>query len=315
MRAPETTPEQSAFMAGLVEHGHLIPSGVPGLHGRGPMFEDVRTRFDALVSRAAAPDSAEQLRFPPMIPKRVLEDVGYLKSFPNLSGSIFGFYGEAAEASELVDRALQHGDWSDLLRQTDVVLLPAACYPSYPAVAARGTLPAEGATLDLGGSYVFRNEPSDDPCRLQMFHQREMVRIGTPDQVLAWRECWIARARSIYASVGLDVDIGVASDPFFGRGGRLLARSQRQLQLKFEVLVQVASPEPTAITSFNYHQEHFGSVFSIVGEDGEIAHSACLGFGLERVTLALFHRHGLEVRDWPAETRRTLLRDGEKTWA
>jgi seryl-tRNA synthetase len=278
------------------------------------VFEDVRTRFDDLVSRIAAEDAPETMRFPPMIPRRVLEDVGYLKSFPNLSGSIFGFYGGNAEANQLVELAAEHGDWSGMLEQSDVVMLPAACYPAYPAIAARGPLPEAGSTLDLGASYVFRNEPSYDPARMQMFHQREMVRIGSPEQVLEWRERWIGRARRIYEEVGIDADVDVASDPFFGRGGRILAQNQRDLQLKFEVLVQIASPGPTAITSFNYHQEHFSSVFDIQCADGERAHTACLGFGLERVTLALFHRHGLDPADWPAEVRRALTRPGESSW-
>ncbi len=66
---------------------------------------------------------------------------------------------------------------------TDLVLTPAACYPVYPAIAARGRLPAGGVTIDAGGSYVFRHEPSRDPARMQMFHQREIVRIGEPEAV------------------------------------------------------------------------------------------------------------------------------------
>ena len=64
----------------------------------------------------------------------------------------------------------------------------------------------------------------------------------------------------------------------------MLADSQKAQKLKFEVLVPVISPEqPTAVCSFNYHQDHFGRVFEIRTADGEVAHTACLGFGLERV--------------------------------
>ena len=56
----------------------------------------------------------------------------------------------------------------------------------------------------------------------------------------------------------------MASDPFFGRGGRMLAVSQRELKLKFEILVPVISEEkPTAVCSFNCHQDHFGKIFDI----------------------------------------------------
>lgn len=306
MSVAQGTSEQQAFLLELIEHGLYLPSGEPGIYGRGSVFESVRNGFDALVSRTAAPDQADTPRFPPIIPRRTLEKAGYLKSFPNLCGSVFSFAGNEFGAIDLVERASRGDDWSMHLTMTDVVLVPAACYPAYPAMAARGPLPAGGLTLDLGGSYVFRNEPSGDPARLQMFHQREMVRMGDVDHVLDWRERWMKRAAAIFGQVDLDFKMEIASDPFFGRGGRLLAKNQRELGLKFEVLVPIASPERTAVTSFNYHQEHFGSTFDIQQHDGRVAHTACLGFGLERVTLAIFRRHGLDPEKWPASVREAL---------
>ena len=92
-------------------------------------------------------------------------------------------------------------------------MVPAACYPAYPAMALRGPLPKGGVTLDLGGCYVFRNEPSGDPARLQMFHQREMVRIGEADDILAWRETWMDRAKTIFEQCGLDATLAVGIRP------------------------------------------------------------------------------------------------------
>jgi len=133
-----------------------------------------------------------------------------------------------------------------------------------------------------------------------------MVRIGDVEDVLEWREKWMKRAQSIFEQVGLNAQLDVASDPFFGRGGKLLAKSQREQGLKFEVLVPIASPERTAVSSFNFHQEHFGSVFGIQQHDGSVANSACLGFGLERITLALFRAHGMDPRQWPVQVREAL---------
>ena len=300
------TAGQSAFLQELVDAGHFLPSGEPGVYGRGQIFEQVRNRFDALVNSYSEQDSPEMPRFPPLIPRRTLERAGYLKSFPHLCGAVFSFAGKEMQAMELLETASKGEDWSSFLTMTDVVLVPAACYPAYPAMAARGPLPKGGRTLDLGASYVFRNEPSGDPARLQMFHQREMIRMGSTEQVLEWREKWMARAVRIFEQVSLDALLDAASDPFFGRGGKLLAKSQREQGLKFEVLVQIASPERTAVSSFNFHQEHFSSVFGIQQHDGSIANTACLGFGLERITLALFRAHGMDPAQWPAPVRQAL---------
>jgi seryl-tRNA synthetase len=282
--------EQSAFAETLVEAGLLIPTRARGVYGRGALFEEVRLRFESLVTAAAAADRAEPVAFPPVLPRADLEDVGYFDFFPHLAGSIF----------ELGDEDSKRGQ-----RMTELALLPAACYPVFPAIARRGPLPAGGVTIDTGPAYVFRREPSDDPTRLQIFQLRELVRIGTPEDALGWRDAWLGRGGQLLNGLGLDTCVDVASDPFFGRAGTMLAESQRTQQLKFELRVEITEGQPTAVASFNYHQDHFGTTFGI-RTAGEIAHSACLGFGDERVTIALFHRHGLDVQRWPADVRRAL---------
>jgi seryl-tRNA synthetase len=135
----------------------------------------------------------------------------------------------------------------------------------------------------------------------------EFVRLGTPDQALAHRDFWLQKAQAILKSIGLPVEPIVANDPFFGRGGRVMKATQREQNLKYELIVPICSEEkPTAITSCNYHLDHFGSVFNIKTADGNVAHSACMGFGLERIALALFKHHGLDTAKWPASVRERM---------
>jgi seryl-tRNA synthetase len=295
-----------AFLAALVRAGHLVPSGVAGVYGRGHAFEMVRRAFDELLTREMADQRAEVLRFPPVIPRHGFESSEYLRSFPHLAGTIFGFAGTEGEALEQFELANRHEDWSRFQTMTDLVLAPAACYPVYAAIGARPPLPADGIVIDPGDAWVFRHEPSDDPARLQMFHMRELVRIGPPETVLAWRDGWIERGLTILRSLGLDAAADLAADPFFGRSGRMLAASQREQQLKVEILAPIAGPERTAIASFNYHQGYFSSLHGIAREDGGTVHTACLGFGHERIVLALLERHGLAVDAWPADVRDRL---------
>jgi len=176
-------------------------------------------------------------------------------------------------------------------------------------MARRGPLPAQGRTIDVL-SYCFRHEPSLDPARMQMFRQREYVRLGNPEQVMAFRQMWIDRGSLLVSLLKLPVDVDLANDPFFGRGGKIVADSQRAQALKFELLIPVANADSkTACLSFNYHMDHFGAIWKIECEDGSVAHTGCVGFGMERITLALLRHHGLDVNAWPDEVRALLWGD------
>jgi seryl-tRNA synthetase len=295
------SPEQMSYLDELVEGGLLTRTGVHGVYARGGPFERVRLGFDALVTRTAAPESPEPLYFPPLLPREQLERSGYLGSFPHLAGTVFSFEGDEQDAAAQLELASQHEDWSGFQHMSEMVLSPAACYPLYPAVAARGLLPVGGLTLDTGDSYVFRREPSNDPARMQIFHMREIVRVAERETVIAWREEWRARAEELLRSLGLEIELDIANDPFFGRSGRILASAQRDQELKWELLAPVAGDKPTAIASSNYHQDHFGHTYTLHTASDEPAHTGCMAFGEERITLALFSAHGLDLGSWPQE--------------
>lgn len=292
------------FYAGLVQNRLIIPVGVQGAFGRGAVFEDVLERFNGLITRLAKDDGAEVYTFPPIIDRRILEKVDYLDSFPHLCGSVHSFFGKERESRDLSERVHAGRPYGDMLGPTQVVLNPAACYPVYPSFT--GTVPAAGRLVTML-NWVYRHEPSPEPTRMQSFRVREFVRVGTPDQVVEWRDMWLQRGLKLLQSLELPAVPDVASDPFFGRAGKMLAVSQKELKLKFEVVVPVISAEnPTAVCSFNFHQEHFGSAFEIRTQDGKTANTACLGFGLERVVMALFKTHGFDTQRWPEATRRLL---------
>lgn len=295
---------QRSYLDQLLEGGVLLATGVAGVYGKSRLFEQVLQGFDSYVSDMGIDQRAEVFRFPPVINRKEFEKSDYLKSFPHLTGTVHGFRGTERDHADLLGRLERGDDWTQHFHSTDVVLTPAACYPVYPAAA--GVLPAAGRLFDVQ-SYCFRYEPSDDPARMQMFRMHEYVRAGSPDQVRAFRDLWLERAQEMLRAVGLEAEAVIANDPFFGRGGAMLAANQRDQSLKFELVVPITSPEArTAVVSCNHHQDHFGGAFGINTESGEPAHTGCVGFGLERITLALFKVHGLELADWPTPVR-TLL--------
>jgi seryl-tRNA synthetase len=281
------------------------PLGVDGVYGRTALYEGVIERLAALITRQRDP-SAEVLRFPPVMSRRQLEKSGYLKSFPNLLGCVCALHGSESTIRSAADLHESGGDWTSGLAASDLVLSPAACYPLYPLVASRGRLPDGGLIFDVAAD-CFRREPSRSLDRLQSFRMREYVRIGSPDEITAFREGWMQRARGLADQLALPYAVDVANDPFFGRVGQIMAVSQLQQSLKFELLIPYyPTAKPTACMSFNYHREHFGQVWGIQDGKNELAHTGCVAFGMDRLAVALFANHGVDPARWPASTRTAL---------
>jgi len=288
----------------LLEHGLLVATGVDGLYARSGRLEDVIEGLQRFVERLAEDERPERLRFPPLMPRVAFEQTDYLRSFPNLTGSIHTFTGNDRDHAALLATLEDGGDWSTALTPTPTVLCSAACHPVYPLLT--GTLPEDGRRFDVIG-WCFRHEPSHDPARMQSFRQHEKVYVGDSDGALAHSDTWLERGLEALTGLGLDVRSEVANDPFFGRLGRMLAANQREEAAKFEIVATVANADaPTAISSANYHGDHFGHAFDITTSDGNVAHTACIGFGLERIALALVVRHGFDIDQWPHAVREQL---------
>jgi seryl-tRNA synthetase len=283
----------------------LLPTGIDGVYARTAIYEQVADGLGALISRYREPDT-EVLRFPPVMSRRQVEKSGYLKSFPHFLGCVSCLGGAEADVHAAVARSEAGEDWTEGLSAADLVLSPAACYPVYPLVASRGNVPGRGLTFDVACD-CFRREPSKMLDRLQSFRMREYVCIGAPAQVDEFRRAWMTRAQTLATQLGLAWRIDTASDPFFGRGGKLMAMSQVEQALKFELLIPVRSvDEPTACMSFNCHRDHFGATWNLRTDNGEMAHTGCVAFGIDRLTLALFASHGVDLPLWPVAVRKAL---------
>jgi seryl-tRNA synthetase len=257
-----------------------------------------------VVLRVGADQEALSLRFPPVMAWSTFVKSGYLESFPDQMGSVQSFGGDDRLHLDLVHRAGAGEDRGPLLETTDMALCPAVCHPVYPTQS--GKLPEGGRRVEVYG-YCFRHEPSTDPFRMQSFRQHDYVYLGSPEGARAHHDEWIDRGLEVFGTLGLEVESVVANDPFFGRSGRMLAANQRSEKLKHELVAPVfTSGRPTAIASSNSHLDHFSRPFGIDTAEGEPAHSACFGFGVDRIALALFDRHGMDPKLWPAGVRSIL---------
>jgi seryl-tRNA synthetase len=294
----------------LLAAGVLAELGEPGMFALGSDFTRAFDALDALYVRTFAYLDATVWRFPPVEPKSVFEKTDYVASFPQLTGSLSVFTGGSPEHADLLRARTAGEDWEDHLHPAGLMMSPAACHPLYALLS--GTLPASGSTFDVLGS-CFRHEPSPDPLRMQTFRMHEFVHAGTADSAQDHRDETAPRLVAMLESLGLEIDYVPANDPFFGRTGRIMATNQRHSELKFELTTRIYGDAagPTAIGSANYHQDHFGTAFAITDTNGNTAHTACLGLGMERTLLALFARHGMTIAEWPSAVRAILWQADE----
>jgi seryl-tRNA synthetase len=285
----------------LLTQSLLLPSPVGGVYARTALFEQVVEGVSFFITKHREPET-QILRFPPVMSRSQLERSGYLHSFPHLLGGVSCLEGDEATVHAVVERP----DWASELSATELVLSPAACYPVYPMAAACGRIPSKGLLFDVA-SDCFRRESTHEMGRFQSFRMREFVCMGTPERVLEFRTRWMSLAQLLASRLGLPHRIAPASDPFFGRAGRMAALSQLEKSLKFELLIPLRTEEePTACMSFNCHRDHFSSVWHLLTENGDKAHTGCVAFGLDRLALALFKTHGLVLEKWPAAVRENL---------
>lgn len=294
---------QEAVFAALTANDHQVQLGLNGLYARGAEFEEVVGAVArAFFARERGEGDVRRLVIPPFITSERLRRTNYLSSMPHLAGEVETFQGQDREHRRLIG-ALESGDgWEEHFSPSGLVALPAVCENLYPLYA--GTLEAPvraGIT-----SWCFRFEPSDDPMRMVSFRMAEEVYLGTPDGAERHRDDWRVKATDLYRQLELPVECVEANDPFFGRAGKLLVGGQADEKLKQELALRLYGDRLTALASVNLHRSMFGEGFGISLPDGAVAHSSCVGIGLERTAIALFAVHGMACADWPAGVRDAL---------
>jgi seryl-tRNA synthetase len=145
--------------------------------------------------------------------------------------------------------------------------------------------------------------------RLWDFTMREIVFVGDAEYVEQARERVVDAATSLMEAWDLSFRLVSATDPFFAtvRGSKALF--QRSRALKHEMMIDVGAGARGAIAagSINAAGELFGNAFDIRTASGKTATSACVGFGLERLVLALFAQHGFAPARWPRAMREVVF--------
>ena len=252
-------------------------------------------RLDALFLEWAAGSAAAEHHFPTFIAAGALERMDYFRSFPHLVT-----FPVSLEPSDDNLKAFTSGTpvspqgEIQLARAAPIrdVLTPAACYHFYAH--------HQGARLDAPlllttRATCFRREAHYAPLTRQWsFAMRELVCIGTSDEVQAFLGRCRDQVSAFVRRVGLALEWKPATDPFFDP-----TRSPKYVAQKVEpIKTEMVFGGDLAIGSVNFHRQHFGAAFDI-RRGGEEAHSGCVAFGLERWMLAFAATFGADESSWP----------------
>jgi seryl-tRNA synthetase len=254
---------------------------------------------------------AEPLLTPTLIPATVLAKCDYFRSFPqNVTfashlepdlRTIDNFRSRHAERETLDDAA-----GSDM-ELADTCLSPATCYHVYHLYAGK-VVPAAGTVHGVCGKcFRFESTNTSDLRRLWDFTMREVVFMGTREQVWKERELGLERVATLLNAHRFASEIRTASDPFFVAPDAM-AKTYFQLssETKYEISALLPDGQRLAVGSLNYHTDFFGRAFNVHLETSGLMHSACIAFGLERWVYAFLKQHGTNPARWPEVVRQHI---------
>ncbi len=256
---------------------------------------------DATVVRWAESLGAPEHRYPSLIDAAVLERAAVVIPSEARDRS----HPEREAGPSTVTIAIPHLPASRApAARNDVTFSPAVCYHAYPEWSGR-TLD-DTPTLVTARGHCYRYEDGNHiPLeRLWEFTMREIIVVGTRQQVEDVRQSLVRQVTALVDTLELDASIETASDPFFAAGDEGRRLMQQAGALKYELRLAVDETGRTiAAASFNHHHDFFGTRFGIRLADDTPAHSGCVAFGLERWVLALLAQHGVERGAWPNAAR------------
>jgi len=277
---PRTLPDYS-----WAETGQSVLSG---------SLLDLYRRLDNMFLRWAAECQAAEFFFPTFVPAKELGKLDYFKSFPHLITFPVSLDAADDNLKRFSEGALDQDGCVHLTALDTIrnVLTPAACYHFY--------ILFQGQTLEQP-RYVttratcFRRETHYLPLQRQWnFSMREIVCIGTMDEVKTFLTRYQERVEGVFKRIQLPVEWKNATDPFFNPSRNPKYLAQKLDPVKTEMVFRTG----LAIGSVNFHRNYFGEAFKIQRE-GQDAFSGCVALGVERWIFAFLNQLGPDPANWP----------------
>lgn len=290
----------------LNKNGNLKKHG-PGVFTFQGNYGLVIRALDNFFRNYALSIGAEEQLYPPTVMTKNMLKNGYLKSFPHHVLFVSGVYRDIENVS-LLEHQTSDGVNIDpsYLDKPDQMLAPTVCYRCFEAMS---NTKFENIALFTGTAHCNRNEGfiDDDLTRLQSFLMREIVFMGTPPEVESIRQKIVSHSREVVGEWGLSAKLTTASDPFFAVDAKSKRSYQTLMNLKYELQFHLPYNDKwLSCVSFNNHQSSLVTPYNISGASDEMT-SGCVGYGFDRLALAIFAQHGEDIHKWPLALREIVI--------
>ena len=212
-----------------------------------PLLSGETALLDRCFLTALAPLAPREVEAPRLMPVADLQRLQYFEQFPRQA--------VVTDAAGHPARDLGGGTH---------VLLPAACYPIYLALADR-TL--DGPVCATAVARCTRSLGDDGEFPVRVFTQRKVVFFGTEAYVR--EQVGLARAAiaGLAASCGLDACSVAAPPP---------ASLREAARALFAVDDALVAGDDT-LAQFNFHRQHYSRLCETRTGDGRLAFGACIG--------------------------------------
>ncbi|MEJ9218150.1 hypothetical protein P4H46_08160 [Paenibacillus glucanolyticus] len=243
-------------------------------------------KLDSIFLELAREVNAEYNVYPPLMKVQELARLDYFKNFPHLGLTVSQLSPESCDCftNDTSVDAIQ----SEYHLDSHYMLPSAACYNIYLNMQGQ-VLPQTKYVTTIARCYRNENE-YNELKRLWSFQMREIVCIGSTEDVQTHLKQHKTKILSLAEKLGLQIEIQVATDPFYDKDG-----SKALLQRLDPVKEEFVYGSSVSIASVNYHRNFFGERCNIKDSSGNSVFSGCVAFGIERWLHALLETYDQNI--------------------
>lgn len=253
--------------------------------------------IDKLLLEIAVRHGAKVRDYPSIYTAEIMERNGYHKNFPQ---NVYGVtqiphnYTLIKNIRESAASVIP----ADLFQSQGAFLQPCVCYHCYAEI--QQTEQSEIVFTLKGRCFRHEIQWRLNQFRRNEFTMREIVFMGDHEFVEGKRIQIMEEVWELFCTLGLYGQIVTARDPFFHYDDmKTKGAVQLMADAKYELEFTSVNGNTSSIASFNNCQDTLCDKFEITDSAGQILHSGCVAFGIDRWRAALFERYGADKQNWP----------------